>query len=326
MIPEKLKKGSNVRVIAPSSSLHIISLEQRRISTERLHSSLGLNVSYAEHADEVDEFLSSSVAARVEDIHAAFKDHSVHAIMSCIGGHFSNQLLSQLDYELIKKHPKVFCGYSDISALNWAIYAKTGIVTYEGPHFSTFSMIHGLEYTLENFKKCVMETGPYKVDPSPVWSDDVWYLKQEDRDFIPNEGYIVVNPGKAEGVSMGGNLCTINLLQGTPFMPSLRDAILFLEEDFTCDALDFDRNLQSLIHLPEFAGVKALVIGRFQKKSLVSDSKIVKLLKNKPELNNIPVVANANFGHTVPQFTVPVGGRVSLKAEGTHVEILFTEH
>ena len=325
MLPEKLKKGCHVRVIAPSSSLHIISLEQRRISTERLEA-LGFTVSYGVHADEVDEFLSSSITSRIADIHEAFSDNKVHMIMSCIGGHFSNQLLSGLDYDLIKKHPKVFCGYSDISALNWAIYAKTGLVTYEGPHFSTFSMVHGLEYTLDNFKYCLMGNAPYRVEASPVWSDDRWYLKQEERDFIPNDGYLVINPGEAEGISMGGNLCTINLLQGTPFMPSLHGAILFLEEDFTCDALDFDRNLQSLIHTPEFAGVRGIVIGRFQKKSLVSDSLISKVIRNKAELRNIPVVANANFGHTVPQFTVPVGGKVSLKAQASHVEIVFSEH
>jgi len=325
MLPRRLKKGSHARVIAPSSSLHIISLEQRRISTERF-AQLGLSVSYGEHAEECDEFLSSSVASRVADLHAAVSDPKVDIIFSAIGGHFSNQLLSHLDYDLIAKNPKLFCGYSDIAALNAAIYARTGLVTYNGPHFSTFSMVQGLEYTLDCFRKCFFETAPYAFEPSPVWSDDPWYLKQDERDFVPNEGWLVIREGEVSGTTIAGNLATLNLLQGTPFMPSLKNSILFVEEDFTCDALDFDRNLQSVLHLPEFSGVRALVIGRFQKKSQVSDSKLIKIITHKPELASIPVVANASFGHTQPHCTVPIGGEATLKAKAGKVEIVFTKH
>lgn len=325
MLAERLKKGSHARVIAPSSSLHIISLEQRRISAERF-AQLGLTVSYGEHAEECDDFLSSPVASRLADIHAAVADPKVDIIFSAIGGHFSNQLLSGLDYNLIAKNPKFFCGYSDIAALNAAIYAKTGLVTYNGPHFSTFSMVHGLEYTLDYFRKCFFGSTPYIFEPSPVWSDDPWYLKQDERDFVPNEGWLVIREGEAAGTTIAGNLATLNLLQGTPFMPSLKDAILFVEEDFTCDALDFDRNLQSVLHLPEFSGVRALVIGRFQKKSQVSDHKLTKIIMQKPELTSIPVVANASFGHTQPQCTIPIGGEATLKAKDGKVEIVFTKH
>lgn len=325
IIPGRLKKGQNVRVIAPSSSLHIISLEQRRFAVERL-GQLGLSVSYGEHVEECDEFLSSSIASRMSDIHTAFADPSVHAIFSAIGGHFSNQLLNYLDYDLIKKNPKIFCGYSDITTLCCAIFAKTGLVTYDGPHFSTFSMVEGIEYAMDTIKKCMMSNAPFEVEQSPVWSDDQWYLRQNEREFIPNEGYLVLNEGTAEGTVVGGNLASLNLLQGTPFMPPLRNSILFVEEDFTCDALDFDRNFQSLLHLPEFSGVKAVVIGRFQKKSLVSDEKLTKLIRNKAELAHIPVVANASFGHTQPHFPVPIGGRCKLCVKGQQVELVFTEH
>lgn len=325
MQPERLRKGSHVRVIAPSSSLHIISLEQRRISTERMNS-MGLSVSYGEHAEECDEFLSSSVASRVADIHEAFADPKVGMIMSAIGGHFSNQLLTHLDYDLIRKNPKIFCGYSDITALCWAIYAKTGLVTYDGPHFSTFSMVQGLEYTLDNFRKCAFDSAAFRFDPAPVWSDDPWYLKQDERDFLPNEGWLVINEGEAEGTTLAGNLATLNLLQGTPFMPPLENTIVFVEEDFTCDALDFDRNLQSLLHVPEFSAVRGLVIGRFQKKSQVSDNKLIKIIKNKPELSRIPVVANASFGHTQPQCTLPVGGYATLSVKRGSVDLAFTSH
>src|SRR5690606_16525538 len=131
------------------------------------------------------------------------------------------------------------------------------------------------------------------------------------RTFIPNPGHTVVRPGRAEGRIVGGNLCTFNLLQGTEFMPSLKGTILFLEDDQANGPMtdvEFDRNLQSIIHLPDFSGVRALVIGRFQKASEMSVEKITKIIATKRELNAIPVICGGDFGHTDPCITFPIGG------------------
>jgi muramoyltetrapeptide carboxypeptidase LdcA involved in peptidoglycan recycling len=181
--------------------------------------------------------------------------------MIIISGFNSNQLLKDIDYNLISNNPKVLCGYSDITSLQNAIYAKAGLVTYSGPHFSTFGMLKGFNYTQDQFNKCLFNSDPFLVSPSEVWSDDAWYADQENREFIENLGFKVWNEGEAEGTIIGGNLGTLNLLQGTEFMPSLKDSILFLEDDefageFT--RVDVDRNLQSLIHLPDFDQVRAI--------------------------------------------------------------------
>ena len=246
--------------------------------------------------------------------------------MSAIGGFNSNQLLRYLDYDLIGANPKVFCGFSDITALGTAIYAKTGMVTYSGPHFSTFGMEKGLEYTLEYFKKCLMDTEPFTVEPSNTWSDDSWYRDQRNRSFIPNDGFQVVNEGQAEGILLGGNLCTLNLLQGTEYMPSLTESILLVEDDYKSKPLTFDRDLQSLIHQPAFKGVKGIVIGKFQHKSEMEPEKLVKIIKSKQELKKIPVIVNADFGHTTPQFTFPIGGRGKLVARDGEVTFIIVEH
>jgi muramoyltetrapeptide carboxypeptidase len=235
-------------------------------------------------------------------------------------------LLRYLDYDLIKANPKILCGYSDISALSTTIYARTGLVTYSGPHFSTFGMEKGLEYTLEAFKKCLMSVEPFEVPPSIEWSDDEWYRDQQQRDFIPNQGYLTINEGEAEGKLLGGNLCTLNLLQGTEFMPVLAGSILLVEDDYESKALTFDRDLQSLIHQPGFAEVRGMVIGRFQKESGVDNEKLMMMIKNKPELDRMPVIANADFGHTAPQFTFPVGGNGKLFAMNGKVEFVITAH
>lgn len=327
IIPPKLKQGDGIRIIAPAMSLDLLSEDVIRAARERLEGS-GFRVSFSKHVRESDLFTSSSVASRVEDIHEAFRDPSVHGILTVIGGYNSNQLLDSLDYDLIRDNPKILCGYSDITALSNAITAKTGLVTYSGPHFSTFGIRDGFDYDLEYFRKCLMEEGEFSVAPSANWSDDAWYLDQENRDFIGNEGYVVLNPGKAEGRVVGGNLCTLNLLHGTAYMPDLSGAVLFLEDDGMPgedSAVEFDRNLQSLIHQHGFRRVRGIVIGRFQKVSRMTTEKLRHIVGTKEELRSIPVIAGADFGHTDPLITFPIGGTACLDA-GETVTLTFLEH
>ena len=314
MIPNKLKAGDEIRVISPSRSLGIIDLKQREIAINALKN-LGLKVTFSKNAEKIDEFSSSSIEDRIEDLHEAFGDSHVKGVLTTIGGYNSNQLLKYIDYKLIGDNPKIFCGFSDITALQNAIYKKTGLVTYSGPYFSTFGMIKGNEYTEEYFKKCLMDDKEFEVGNSPYWSDDEWYLDQENRTFIRDEGVLIINQGSAEGKILGGNLCTLNLLQGTEFMPDLNNSILFIEDDSLSFAENFDRDFQSLIHQPNFHGVKGILIGRFQKDSKISNEILIKIIKTKKGLDNIPVVANLNFGHTNPRFTFPIGGTAKIFAE-----------
>ena len=325
MIPAKLAPGDTVCVVSPSKSLAIVSPQIQKIAEETL-ARLGIQVVFGQNATIKDRFGSASVEERLSDLHNAFLNPQVKAILTSIGGFNANQLLRALDYDLVRHHPKILCGYSDITALGNAIFAKTGIVNYSGPHFSTLGMRLGLEYTLEYFQKCLMEVSKIQVQPSPTWSDDPWYLEQTKRQFTPSPGYLVINEGRAGGRLIGGNLCTFNLLQGTEFMPSLEDAILLLEDDLETQSEHFDRDLQSLLHQPGFSSVQGLVIGRFQTGSHIDDDALVEIIHRKPELRKLPVIANANFGHCTPQFTFPIGGRGQLVAEAGQVEFTITEH
>ena len=325
IIPEKLKKGDLVRIIAPACSLGIISKENREIANKRFEE-MELRLSFGKHVEEIDEFNSSSIESRIEDLHDAFADPEVKAIFPVVGGFNSNQLLQYIDWELIRNHPKVFCGYSDITALNNAIYAKTGLVSYSGPCYSTFAEKKNFEYTLEYFKKCIFFDELFEVKPSEMWSDDSWYMDQEHRNLIRNEGCLVINEGSAEGTLLGGNLCTLNLLQGTEYMPSLENSILFLEDDETSKIVDFDRNLQSLIHLSDFGGVKGIVMGRFQKASEATNELIIKMIRTKREFVHIPVIANVDFGHTQSIITFPVGGTVKIEVKDATAKIKVVKH
>jgi muramoyltetrapeptide carboxypeptidase LdcA involved in peptidoglycan recycling len=171
-----------------------------------------------------------------------------------------------------------------------------------------------------------MTEDSFTVNPSNHWSDDAWYIDQENRAFHVNRGWSVIQEGEAEGVSIGGNLCTLNLLQGTEYMPSLEDSILFLEDDYLTFPENFDRDLQSLIHQSGFKGVKGILIGRFQRKSGVTDEFLSKIIDSKKELKGLPILANLDFGHTSPLLTFPIGGKVKMKARREGSSLVIQQH
>ncbi|QAS51750.1 S66 family peptidase [Halobacillus litoralis] len=325
MYPAKLKKGDEIRVISPSKSLAIIAADQKQLGMERLES-LGFKVTFSKYADEDASSLSNPITHRIADLHEAFRDSKVKAILTTIGGFDSNQLLKHIDYRLIQDNPKIFCGFSDITALSNSIYSKTGLITFSGPHFSSFGMEKGIDYTFDYFAKMVTRSTPITIQPAEYWSDDRWYLDQENRTFHSNEGPRIINEGEAQGTIIGGNLCTLNLLQGTQYMPDLENTILFLEDDELSNPPTFDRDLQSLIHQQGFDKVKAIIIGRFQNASEFHPDVLKGIIHSKKELDHIPVISDANFGHTTPRFTFPIGGMAKVAAENGEATIEILEH
>jgi muramoyltetrapeptide carboxypeptidase LdcA involved in peptidoglycan recycling len=324
MIPKKLKAGDEVRVLTTARSLAILSKENRMSAVETLQE-LGLNVSFGAHAEEADEFASNSIERRVEDIHAAFSDPHVKMVLPVIGGFNANQMLNHLDYKLIKKNPKIFGGFSDNTVLQNAIFTKTGLVTYSSPNFSSFAHPLSMDYTVEYFIKCLFQDKPYVIAPSKKWDDYSWW-KGDRPNETQNSGFWVINGGKAEGTILGANLNTFGLLQGTEFMPDLRNSVLFFEDDDMSNAATFDRDLQSVIHQPSFKKVRGIVIGRFEIKSQITRNTITRIIKTKRELDRIPVVANVDFGHTNPLITFPIGGSVALDATKEIPNIIITKH
>lgn len=326
IIPKKLIEGDEIRVIAPSRSMSIINEEIINLAKNRIET-FGLKVTFGRNVSKSigEDYKCASIEDRVQDLHDAFNDKNVKAILTVIGGYNVNQILDYIDYNLIKDNPKIICGFSDITALTNAIYAKTGMITYSGPHFSSFGMKKGFEYTEQYFKKMFMKNEKILIKSSEEWSNDSWFKNQEDRIFMKNEGMKIINKGKAEGKIVGGNLCTLNLLQGTEYMPDLEDSILFIEDDGLVNKVfnkEFDRDLQSLLHCAKNKRIKGIVIGRAEKNCDMTYEKWKKIFKSKKELSNIPIVINANFGHTTPIFTFPIGGYAKIQFnEDVKIEI-----
>ncbi|PAD38987.1 S66 peptidase family protein [Terribacillus sp. 7520-G] len=317
IIPNKLKKGDEIRIIAPSRSLRILSGNGIQTAAKRLQA-LGFHVTFGKNVEVCDLQDSSSIEQRLEDLHEAFADKNVKAILTAIGGFNSNELLPYVDYALLTENPKILCGFSDITALANAISAKCNFITYSGPHFSSFQMDGLQAYQTAYFKKCLMEGQSFELQPSNEWSDDVWFLDQDDRTYEETEWKVYAS-GSTTGTLIGENLCTLNLLQGTEYIPDIQERILFLEDDELTTPETFARDLTSLLQTSK--SIKALLLGRFQKKSNVSEKQLHFILDKHPQLKNIPVIYDMDFGHTQPIMTLPIGGEIRIDTKNMRLEV-----
>jgi muramoyltetrapeptide carboxypeptidase LdcA involved in peptidoglycan recycling len=322
----RLSSGDEIRCIAPARNATLPWVQAiRPAAIERLRRE-GLMPTFGASLAHHGPFDSSLLAARLADLHAAFADPQVKAIISLIGGYNSNQLLRHIDYDLIASNPKILCGYSDITALTHAIYARTALVTYSGPHFFNFGDLQGADYSIEFFKKCVMSSDPFVLEPSTRWSADLWANDQNNRSFIENDGPVILHEGEAEGVSIGGNLLAFMHLAGTSFWPGLDGAILFVEDYDGLTPQILDARLESLCSQVDFDGVRAVLFGRFHPMSRIDRTILAQIVHGKDAMARLPIVSDLDCGHTHPIFTFPVGGKVRVVAHSGSPVLTVLEH
>lgn len=321
--PRPLQSGDTIMVIAPSSHSYYISEETHSVAKRRFEK-MGINVEFSPNFDSVEpRGTAKSITERVNDIHSAFSNSNIAGILTILGGYHSNQILDRLDYDLIKNNPKVFCGYSDITALSNAILARSGLVNFSGPHYSSFGMEKGFDFTLESFKKAIMSDNDFDISISPQWSDDPWYQDQENRTFITNDGAKLMSGGNGAGYLIGGNMSTISLLQGIQYIPMFDDIILFIEDDFESNEDTFIRQLNGLLMQSFAKNIRGVLVGRFQKQSPISYDKIYQSISLK--LPKVPVIAGLDFGHTTPMLTIPLGGFCEINTKNDEFKITISK-
>lgn len=329
IIPEKLKKGDEIRIVSPSLNFHVLSSSIIKQATKRLEN-LGYKITFSQNCIEENEDIASRKEERANDLMEAFSDPNVKAILTSIGGFNSDEIIDYLDFSVIKKHPKILCGFSDITSLSNAIYKKTSLVTYSGPHYSTFGMVEEFDYILDYFNKCLVETNPIIIEDSIRWSDNSWFNgNQENRQFHPNPGTTIIQKGFAKGTIIGGNLRTLCKICDTEYMPDLTNVILFLEDEDIYGhnfVLELLTNLQTLMKLDTFSKIKGLVIGRCNIDYNIMVSSLTAIVNTFEELQQIPVLYGADFGHTSPIFTFPIGGTTQINAVNTIPEIAILNH
>jgi muramoyltetrapeptide carboxypeptidase len=250
--------------------------------------------------------LGESIPGRIDDLHAMFADPEVKGIICVRGGYGTPQLLDGLDYELIRKNPKMLLGYSDITGLHLAIHQKTGLVTFHGPTglspFTEFS---------QNWFKRATDTKPMGVLGNPT----------ERNLFRPQHPLRTVKGGKAKGRLIGGNLTLVSCLMGTPHEPDVRGKIFFLE-DVGEEPYRIDRMLQQLVLAGKFDQCAGVVIGecvdcgpRDFQPSITFNYTLGEVLDRVFAKVKVPVFHGLLIGHTSDQITLPLGVMASMDAD-----------
>jgi muramoyltetrapeptide carboxypeptidase LdcA involved in peptidoglycan recycling len=320
---QRLKRGDFIGIIAPAASASLVKKENLELAQKNLES-LGLEIVYGKNIFKSGSSYAEDIKLRLEDFHRMFRDQKIKAVMAVIGGFASNQLLPFIDYEMIRKHPKIFLGYSDITALQNAIFRKTGLITFSGPCFATFAQKYPpFDFELKYFKRILIDgESDIIFKASDVWAEDEWWKAPYNkiRELKKNKGWKIINNGKAKGQIIGGNLSTFLLLLKTQYCPNFKNKILFIEEDPCMNKGMIVRMITQLFQLQDFKQIRALVVGRFGSASNFTDEgKFFKALNSNI---NIPIVSNLDFGHTNPIITFSIGGECEIDTNKKLIKLI----
>ncbi len=239
--------------------------------------------------------------------------------MSFWGGLNTNEILPLLDYVLIQNNYKPTIGYSDTTALLNAITKHTGHITYLGPAGITFLGPELLEYSYAYMLRMISGEKEVLISDSDVYADDAYYLRKSPsnsvREIKTSSGRSVLRPGTASGNVIGGNLQTLAVIAGSTYFPNLKKSILFLEEDeFVTEPL-LRRYLTQLSQQEGFECLSGVAFGRFSTKAQITHSQFALCVQDIFGDLDVPILADLDFGHTDPVFTIPIGGRASINTE-----------
>jgi len=299
--PKRLKSGDTIGLVAPGSN----AWEDEEIEYAMdLIRSFGFKVKQGKHLFDRHGYLAGQDKNRAADINQMFADKGVDGVYCLRGGYGSPRILPYLDFPTIAKNPKVFIGYSDITALLNAIYANTGILTFHGP----MPRENFTPYSLSSFKEILFEAkSNIELATPPPFEPKEGQAEKDNR-------LTVITPGKATGRLIGGNLSLMVKLVGTPYEPDYKNKILFLEDveeqPYRIDGM--------LTHL--------LIAGRLEKLAGIVFGKCTDCEANRPSLSieqvlkdrlgnlNIPVLKGLMIGHIDDLATIPVGALATIDA------------
>lgn len=297
--PKRLKDGDRIALVAPGS---YISENELQESVKNL-SDLGFQVTFTERLTLQNGYFSGTDSQRAEDLMEMFEREDVDAIMCVRGGYGCARILPLLDYNVIKKNPKILIGYSDVTALLYGIFKKTGLITFHGPvATSTFN-----EFSVKNFRSVLMNPESTKkfFNANPTSDENIYGVQS-------------LVKGKAKGRLIGGNLSIMVSLIGTKHDVDYSNKIIFIEE-IGEEPYRIDRMLTQLIQANKFKKAAGIMMGIFskcepkEKDAAFSKSfSLMEVLKDRFSDFKIPVIYGMSFGHVKDKFTIPFGSLAEL--------------
>jgi muramoyltetrapeptide carboxypeptidase len=289
--PPKLKKGERIGIIAPAGPVR----EEEIQPGVRYLESLGFEPVCSPHLFDQKGYLAGEDKARLKDLHAMFRDKRIKAVFCARGGYGTHRILQELDYGLFRRNPKIFVGYSDITALLFALYRQSGILTIHGP-------------VLRDLLKGQGGNAALLVE----------LMTSSELITVNFPSGTIIKRGRAEGVVLGGNLSLICHLIGTPFLPSFRGKLLFIEEKGE-PLYRIDRMLTHLLMNGELEKCSGLMVGTFE--DCGDPAAVIDLVMERCSGLGMPMVTGLPVGHGEQNVPLPIGARAVLDTKTMSLEI-----
>lgn len=277
--PKKLEKGDTISIIAPSGG---VESDENLLRATAYLKSLGYNVKWGKNVLKTNKYLAGTDNERLEDLHNAFKDKGINAIIALRGGYGAIRLINKIDYNLIKQNPKIFAGYSDITGLSAMLLKHSGLITYSAPMINgDFGIKSKDKFTIDNFFKTVATTEKQEINAQTI-------LKE----------------GKASGITFGGNLATLVSLCGLDFIPNQK--FIFFAEDLNEPVYKLDKMFTQLLNIEEFRkNISGIVFGEFL--DIDNDEWLNSLQKEIVQELKVPAISGLKITHAREKLTIPIG-------------------
>ncbi len=308
--PKRLASGDTVGLVAPASAtFQSVDLDIARESLE----ALGLTVKVGRHLMGRHGYLAGADKDRAQDINGFFKDDAVRAVLPIRGGWGSARVLPHLDFDAIRRNPKILLGYSDITALLLGVHAKTGLVTFHGPN----GMGRWDAWSVDYLKRALFNAEAVTMENPRSMSDR--------NSLVPIEHRVrTITPGKARGRLLGGNLTVLTAILGSPYVPSWDGAILFCE-DVGEDLYRIDRMFTQLKLVGAFEKIRGFVFGTCSECGPgegFASLTLEEILADHIRPLGVPAWFGAMIGHQTPQWTLPVGAEAQIDATAGTIRLL----
>lgn len=323
----KISMGDCIGIFSPSSPI-TYNCPNRFNRGVKFLEAKGFKVLYGNLTGKSDFYRSGSIKERAEELNSLIRNPEVKCIMSTIGGMNSNSILPYIDYECFKTNPKPIIGYSDVTAILLAIYAKTGITTYYGPALvASFGELEPfVSLTYEYFKEILIDDikCPFKLKNPEFWTDEMinWETQDKAKKQYENQ-MITVYDGVARGRLIGGNLNTLQGIWGSEYMPTINNGDILFIEDSLKDAATIERSFSLLKVNGVFDKISGIILGKHE---LFDDCgtgrKPYEILLEVMGDKQIPFLAEFDSCHTHPMITLPIGCEIELDASNKCISIL----
>ena len=300
--PARLRKGDVIGLVSPASTPAPPEKVERSV---RYLEGMGYKVDVGRNAEAQHGYLAGTDEQRAGDLNQMIRDPRLKAIFALRGGYGTPRILSMIDYRALRRAPKIISGFSDITALQLAIFRRCRLVTFSGP----------------------MPAVEFWKDPDPYTEENFWRLVSSTKKVgnLEASELAVLNQGRGSGALLGGNLSLVVNCLGTRFFPSMREVILVVEE---VDEAPYrvDRMLMQLVNARIVSQLKGVVFGQFTrceqrdpaKPSLTS----AEVLRDFALRLRCPVLANLEYGHIARKLTIPFGLRAQIDAPRRRIAVL----